>query len=221
MSHKLAESDATMVEAIPAEQQISIHRDGEDVVLALSASAARRLAEALAASDSSHAGWFHDVARMLTAAAAEAEASPTSATEASHTVLLRGGWSSDGDLDGPLPFTEARPLETIGPGLVGVWRTRLAGQAHAAGSQPDQLEHTGTERLDAAARLVDAVVAAKADASAAASVRAVESRMEDARAALVARVSATAVDGGTRSGEKLPDQDPGPARRRVPASPDA
>jgi hypothetical protein len=210
-----------MSEKVSVEQQPTVHRDGDDVVLALSASAARRVAEALTASVSSDSGWLHDVARVLTAAAAEAEASPTSATEASHTVLLRGNWSSDGDLDGPLPFTEARPLETIGPGLVGVWRTRLAGQALATGSQSDQLEQTGTERLDAAARLVDAVVAAKADASAAASVRAVESRMEDARAALVARVSATSVDGGPRPGEKLPDQDPGPARRRVPVAPDA
>jgi hypothetical protein len=206
---------------VSVEQQPTVHRDGDDVVLALSASAARRVAEALTAGRSSDSGWLHDVARVLTAAAAEAEASPTSATEASHTVLLRGRWSSDGDLDGPLPFTEARPLETIGPGLVGVWRTRLAGQALAAGSQSDQLEQTGTERLDAAARLVDAVVAAKADASAAASARAVESRMEDARAALVARVSATSVDGGPTSGEKLPDQDPGPARRQVPVAPDA
>jgi hypothetical protein len=210
-----------MSEKVSVEQQPTVHRDGDDVVLALSASAARRVAEALTASVSSDSGWLHDVARVLTAAAAEAEASPTSATEASHTVLLRGNWSSDGDLDGPLPFTEARPLETIGPGLVGVWRTRLAGQALAADSQSDQLEQTGTERLDAAARLVDAVVAAKADASAAASVRAVESRMEDARAALVARVSATSVDGGPRSGETLPDQDPGPARRQVPVAPDA
>jgi hypothetical protein len=210
-----------MSEKVSVEQQPTVHRDGDDVVLALSASAARRVAEALTAGGSSDSGWLHDVARVLTAAAAEAEASPTSATEASHTVLLRGNWSSDGDLDGPLPFTEARPLETIGPGLVGVWRTRLAGQALATGSQSDQLEQTGTERLDAAARLVDAVVAAKADASAAASVRAVESRMEDARAALVARVSATSVDGGPRSGETLPDQDPGPARRQVPVAPDA
>jgi hypothetical protein len=210
-----------MSEKVSVEQQPTVHRDGDDVVLALSASAARRVAEALTASVSSDSGWLHDVARVLTAAAAEAEASPTSATEASHTVLLRGNWSSDGDLDGPLPFTEARPLETIGPGLVGVWRTRLAGQALATGSQSDQLEQTGTERLDAAARLVDAVVAAKADASAAASVRAVESRMEDARAALVARVSATSVDGGPRSVETLPDQDPGPARRQVPVAPDA
>jgi hypothetical protein len=210
-----------MSEKVSVEQQPTVHRDGDDVVLALSASAARRVAEALTASVSSDSGWLHDVARVLTAAAAEAEASPTSATEASHTVLLRGNWSSDGDLDGPLPFTEARPLETIGPGLVGVWRTRLAGQALAADSESDQLEQTGTERLDAAARLVDAVVAAKADASAAASVRAVESRMEDARAALVARVSATSVDGGPRSVETLPDQDPGPARRQVPVAPDA
>jgi hypothetical protein len=210
-----------MSEKVSVEQQPTVHRDGDDVVLALSASAARRVAEALTASVSSDSGWLHDVARVLTAAAAEAEASPTTATEASHTVLLRGNWSSDGDLDGPLPFTEARPLETIGPGLVGVWRTRLAGQALAADSESDQLEQTGTERLDAAARLVDAVVAAKADASAAASVRAVESRMEDARAALVARVSATSVDGGPRSVETLPDQDPGPARRQVPVAPDA
>jgi hypothetical protein len=45
--------------------------------------------------------------------------------------------------------------------------------------------------------------------------------MEDARAALVARVSATSVDGGPRSVETLPDQDPGPARRQVPVAPDA
>jgi hypothetical protein len=210
-----------MSEKVSVEQQPTVHRDGEDVVLSLSASAARRVAEALTASGSHDSGWLHDVARVLTTAAAEAESSPTSATEASHTVLLRGSWSSDGDLDGPLPFTEARPLETIGPGLVGVWRTRLAGQALAAGSQSDQLEQTGTERLDAAARLVDAVVAAKADASAAASVRAVETRMEDARAALVARVSAMPADTEPRAGDTLPEQDAGPDRRRVPATPDA
>jgi hypothetical protein len=210
-----------MVEAIPAEQQISVHRDGEDVVLALSAPAARRLAEALATSDSSHAGWFQDVVRLLTAAVAEGDSSPTPAAEESHTVLLRGNWSSDGDLDGPLSFTEARPLETIGPGLVGVWRTRLAGQAVSSGGQVDEAEPVGTERLDAAARLVDAVTAAKADASTAASVRAVESRMEGARAALVARVSATPADAEPRPGDTLPEQDAGPSRRRVRATPDA
>jgi cysteine sulfinate desulfinase/cysteine desulfurase-like protein len=135
--------------------------------------------------------------------------------------LLRGSWSSDGDLDGPLPFTEAHPLETIGPGLVGVWRTRLAGQAVLSGGHADEAEPAGTERLDAAARLVDAVTAAKADASTAASVRAVESRMEGARAALVARVSATPADAEPRPGDTLPEQDAGPDRRRGRATPDA
>ncbi|MDX6319584.1 MAG: hypothetical protein QOD35_2984, partial [Nocardioidaceae bacterium] len=82
-----------MSEKVSVEQQPTVHRDGEDVVLSLSASAARRVAEALTPSGSSDSGWLHDVARVLTAAAAEAEASPTSETEASPTVLLRGGWS--------------------------------------------------------------------------------------------------------------------------------
>ncbi len=210
-----------MVEAIAAEQQISVHRDGEDVVLALSASAARRLAEALATSDSSHAGWFQDVIRLLAAAVAEGDSSPTPAAEESHTVLLRGNWSSDGDLDGPLSFTEARPLETIGPGLVGVWRTRLASQALSAAGQSDAAEPVATERLDAAARLVDAVAAAKADASTAAAVQAVESRMKGAREALVARVSAASVDIEPGRGDTLPEQDAGPVRRQVPAAPNA
>jgi hypothetical protein len=209
-----------MGEEVSAEQQVSAHRDGDDIVLALSASAAKRLAGALVAAGSDHSGWLHDVARLLTAAAAERESSPTASTEVSHTVLLRGNWSSDGDLDGPLPFTEARALETIGPGLVGVWRTRLAGQAVSSGGQTDEAATVGTERLDAAARLVDAVAAAKADASTAASVRAVESRMEGARAALADRVGAAPVDADPALDEKLPEQDPGPVYRRVRATPD-
>jgi len=202
-------------------EQVSVHRDGADVVLALSGAAARRLADALDGTGADHPGWLHDVARLLTAAAAERESSATADTEASHTVLLRGNWSSDGDLDGPLPFTEAHPLETIGPGLVGVWRTRLAAQAVSSGGPSGEADAVGTERLDAAARLVDAVAAAKADASTAASVRAVESRMEGARAALGARVSAASVDTEPEQGEKLPEQDAGPNRRRMPATPDA
>jgi hypothetical protein len=210
-----------MGEEVALEQEVSVHCDGADVVLALSASAARRLADALAGGGSDHSAWLHDVGRLLAAAAAEGESSPAPATEASHTVLLRGNWSSDGDLDGPLSFTEARALETIGPGLVGVWRTRLAGQAASSGGQADEAEPVSTERLDAAARLVDAVTAAKADASTAASVRAVETRMEGARAALADRVSAAPVDTERRPGEKLPEQDAGPSRRRIPTPPDA
>jgi hypothetical protein len=209
-----------MGEKVSVERQVSVHRDGADVVLALSASAARRLSEALTGTGSDHSGWLHDLAKLLTAAAAGGGSSSAAATEASHLVLLRGNWSSDGDLDGPLPFTETRPLETIGPGLAGVWRTRLVGQAVSSGEQSDETEPVGTGRLDAAARLVDAVTAAKADASTAASVRAVESRMEGARAALVARVSAATADAGPGLGEKLPEQDPGPVYRRVRATPD-
>jgi hypothetical protein len=209
-----------MAEQVSVEQEVSVSRDGADVVLALSTAAASRLAEELDDTGSDHSGWLHDVARLLRAAV-EQGASPTAETEASHTVLLRGNWSSDGDLDGPLPFTEAHPLETIGPGLVGVWRTRLAGQAVLSGGHADEAEPAGTERLDAAARLVDAVTAAKADASTAASVRAVETRMEGARAALVARVSATPADAEPSPGDTLPEQDAGPNRRRVRATPDA
>ncbi|MDX6365587.1 MAG: hypothetical protein QOK30_663 [Nocardioidaceae bacterium] len=209
-----------MGEETSLEQQVPVHRDGADVVLALSASAARRLAGALTGTGSDDSAWLLDVARLLTAAAAEGESSSTAATEVPHTVLLRGNWSTDCDLDGPLPFTEARPLETIGPGLVGVWRTRLAGQAVSSGGRSEDADPVGTERLDAAARLVDAVAAAKADASTAASVRAVETRMEGARAALADRVSAAPVDTERRPGEKLPEQDAGPTRRRIPATPD-
>jgi hypothetical protein len=209
-----------MGEEIALERQVSVHRDGADVVLALSASAARRLAVALTDTASDHSAWLNDVSRLLTAAAAEQESSSPARADASQTVLLRGNWSSDGDLDGPMPFTEARPLETIGPGLVGVWRTRLAGQAVSSGGQADEAGPVGTERLDAAARLADAVTAAKADASTAASVRAVESRMEGARAALADRVSAAPVDAEPGLGEKLPEQDPGPIHRRVRVTPD-
>jgi hypothetical protein len=210
-----------MAEEVSVEQQVSVHRDGADVVLALSAPAARRLAEGLDGTGPDHSGWLHGVARLLTTAAAERESSSTSDTEASHTVLLRGNWSSDGDLDGPLPFTESHPLETIGPGLVGVWRTRLAGQAVSSGRKAEEADAAGTDRLDAAARLLDAVAAAKADASTAASVRAVESRMEGARAALGARVRAAPVEADPGSREKLPEQDAGRDRRRLPATPDA
>jgi hypothetical protein len=210
-----------MGEEVSVEPEVSVHRDGADVVLALSAPAARRLAEGLDGTGPDHSGWFHEVSLLLTTAAADREASPTAETEASHTVLLRGNWSSDGDLDGPLPFTEAHPLETIGPGLVGVWRTRLTAQALSSGGPSGDADAVGTERLDAAARLVDAVAAAKADASTAASVRAVENRMEGARAALVARVSAASVDTEPEPGEKLPKQDAGRNRRRMPATPDA
>jgi hypothetical protein len=209
-----------MAEQVSVEQEVSVSRDGADVVLALSTAAASRLAEELDGTGSDHSGWLHDVARLLRAAV-ERGASPTAETEASHTVLLRGNWSSDGDLDGPLPFTEAHPLETIGPGLVGVWRTRLAGQAAASGRKADEADAVSTERLDAAARLVDAVAAAKADASTAASIRAVESRMEGARAALVARISAVPVEEEPGPREKLPEQDAGPNHRRFPPTPDA
>jgi hypothetical protein len=208
-----------MAEQVSVEQELSVSRDGSDVVLALSTAAARRLAEELDDNGSDHSGWVRDVARLLKAAV-ERESSLTAETEVSHTVLLRGNWSSDGDLDGPLPFTEAHPLETIGPGLVGVWRTRLAGQAVASGRRAEETEAVSTERLDAAARLVDAVAAANADASTAASMRAVESRMEGARAALVARVSAVPVEADPGPREKLPEQDAEPNRRR-PATPDA
>jgi hypothetical protein len=208
-----------MAEQVSVEPEVSVSRDGADVVLALSTAAALRLAEELDDTGSDHTGWCHDVARLLKAAV-ERESAPTAETEASHTVLLRGNWSSDGDLDGPLPFTEAHPLETIGPGLVGVWRTRLAGQAVASGRTADEAEAVSTERLDAAARLVDAVAAAKADASTAASMRAVETRMEGARAALVARVSAVPVEVDPGPRDRLPEQHAGPNRRR-PATPDA
>jgi hypothetical protein len=198
-------------------EPMSVHLDGTDVVLALSAPAARRLADAVADSDGAHSGWLHGVAALLVAAANEHDSSQTDAAEASHTVLLRGNWSSDEDLDGPLPFTEAHPLETIGPGLVGTWRTQLTGKR--VGEKSADEDAVGASRLDAAARLVDAVAAAKVETSNAASARAVDSRMRGARAALGARVGAAPVESQQTPGdETAEEQVSGPGVRHVPST---
>jgi hypothetical protein len=198
-------------------EPMSVHRDGTDVVLALSAPAARRLADAVADLDGDHAGWLHDLAGLLVAAANEHDSSQTNAAEASHTVLLRGNWSSDDDLDGPLPFTEAHPLETIGPGLVGTWRTQLTGKRGAEKSADE--DEVDASQVDAAARLVDAVAAAKLETSKAASANAVESRMRGARAALGARVGAAPVESQQTPGDQTAEEQvSGRGVRHVPST---
>jgi hypothetical protein len=147
----------------PVEEEISVHRQGPEVLLALSAPAARRLADEIAERGGEHGEWLDEVARLLTAGAAEQDAAERSATEDSHGVLLRGNWATGDELELPLPFTKHRPLETIGPGLVGAWRTRISSKHDDTPAVPVPVSHPDLSeaqaslaaQVSAAAKLLD------------------------------------------------------------------
>lgn len=162
------------------EQQMSIHLNGPQVVLTLSAEAALRLAGALTSLGGGQDGsWLDEMSHLLRAATAETNTSSGS-PETSQALLLRGHWSSEGEPD--VPFTGPRPLETISPRLVGVWRTRLGGRSIPAQGDADN---------DSVAVQSGEVTAAE-ETPPLASVHAVDQRMSNARAALAARVSGAA-----------------------------
>jgi hypothetical protein len=146
----------------PVQAEMNVRRKGRKVVLAMSAPTAHRLADEIAERGGEHGEWLDEVARLLTAAA-ERDAAEPSIPEESHAVPLRGNWVTGDELEPPPPFGEHRPLETIGPGLVGAWRSLISSQDQDAPDIADPVSHQDLSeaqaslaaKVSAAAKLLD------------------------------------------------------------------
>jgi hypothetical protein len=170
------------------EQLFAVRRNGADVVLSMTAPAARDLASSLAQRGTDDAEWLTDVVQLLTAAATKSGESPGPTADALPPTFLRGSWSESEEDVLPQPSPAARQLETIGPHLVGVWRTKLrdgslqlnTGQAIELA---DAVEAASTEASDVASAGRSALRAALAAREAAA--KAAQAAATAAAAAIV------------------------------------
>jgi hypothetical protein len=169
------------------DQLFSVRLEGPDVVLTMTAPAARDLASSLAQRGTDGAEWLADVVELLTAALANSGAAPAP-TEAASPTHLRGSWSEENAV--PEPSAAPRQLETIGPHLVGVWRTKLRdGSLHLNTGPAIEL----AEAVTAASGQASDVASAGRSALAAAHV-AREAAAKSAQAAATAAAAAITLE---------------------------
>jgi hypothetical protein len=182
-----------MVAPHEVEQRFSVRVDGPDVVLVMTAPAARDLASSLAQRSADDPQWLGDVVQLLAAAAADRGDTAGPTARVSPPSFLRGNWSEDDGV--PQPSPSKAQLETIGPHLVGVWRTKLRdGSLHlntapaieladavAASGQMSAVAAAGQSALRAALVAREAAAkSAQAAATAAAAAIALEREVGDA-----------------------------------------